>query len=413
MANRAFSLSDQLLFSATNFVLTLALARIYSTSTFGIYGLASSFALLASGFQKSVYVIPLSLGSRFRIEKTRRVRTGEHIIFLIAMEALVCALALGALLLKLDTVTTQTCITLIGCCAIFLQADFDRALLIKLRSPAAAAIASLLYFFCVAISIAIAHYCSLPFFAFIGVFAGLCIVKALIVMRMTDAFPNFGLGRTLLRRNMRHFGIPALVSTGIYAGMNQVPVTILAAVSGVKEVAIYVAMRSLAQPFLVIIRSLDANDKNRFIEHAEGTYEGMRAVLWKTLLLYVSIGIAATLGVMLFTNQITHLAFNDAFPPRRDLVGGWLIYCTLLAASMPIQSLTYVLHRQQRTVFWNLAGALCGLVCAVALSPSMGAFGTLIAMIAGMGATVIGGLFAVRDVAFGSQRGIVTVRSIR
>ena len=410
---RTAALSDQLIFSVTNFVLTLGVARLFSTTSFGIYGIALSLALFVQSMQRGLYIVPLALGRRDRVQRLRAARLGEHLIFLLAIEGGVMLLSVGAWALGMDRYVVQTLVTLVGCGAIFLQADFDRALLMKLRSPVAAAAASTMFFLIVVATVACGYLLKLGFFAFIALLCVLCLGKSLVVMAMIRSLPSIALGRLLLRRNLRLYGAAALSGASIYAGMTQLPVIILAAFHGPDEVAIFVAMRSLTQPLMVIIRSLDSGDKNHFVERSGGTYQGLRSVFWRIFLTYLGIGLGMTMAMVALAPTLTHLAFRGAFPLRADLIWGWCTFCTLMGLSMPTQSLTYVLQRQIWAMRWNIVSAVVALALAIMLSRPFGAIGTMTATVSGMAGLVLVGLFAGRDVTFGRTVGPIQLRTSR
>jgi O-antigen/teichoic acid export membrane protein len=191
--------------------------------------------------------------------------------------------------------------------------------------------------------------------------------------------------------------MPALVSTGTSASFTHLPVMILTAVSGRAEVAVFVAMRSLTQPLMIVIRSLDVGDKNRFRDRSNGTLAGARRLFWQLFLRYGALGVAALVVLSVAPSLLVKFAYGGKFSGHSELLIGWCLYAVLLSLSLPIQSVVYLLHRQHSYMRWNMLSALVGFLLALVLSGPFGARGAMTATVVGMGLTIATGIIAIRE----------------
>jgi O-antigen/teichoic acid export membrane protein len=409
---RGLLLADNVLFSAANFVLAISLARNYTDSEFAALGVALALALAVQTAQKSLYVVRVSLMPPDTARRSSGAIIAEHIMVVTLAVACVCIVTALGVAAGASEQFKRIALSTIVCYLIYFQADFDRALLLKLGSAVRPALLSLSYLLAVTALGALAHWWGL---GFLGFMTGLIIFSlgkgCLVVIAFVGARPRWRSGRRLLTVDWRRYGVPAMMGAVNNAGFLHIPVMLLASLRGPLEVSVFVAMRTLMQPFMVLIRSLDAGDKNRFHNRASGTVAGMRRTFWRTFVFYGVIGLAALLVLSLISNPLIHLVYKDKFGGHPELLIEWCVYAVFLTLAMPIQSVVYLIHRQHQLMWWGTISSIVGLCIALFACKPLGAQGAMLSALCGAALGVIGGLWTIRDVAMSPLEDSVKLQS--
>jgi O-antigen/teichoic acid export membrane protein len=397
-ATRILLFADSLLFSVANFLLTISVARIYSERQFAAMGVALAFVLAVQAVQKALYIVRVSL---MPLEAARRRRGGILAEHLMVVAGAVCCAGAVAGIGTLAGAGEQ--FRLIGLAAvasylIYFQADFDRAILLKLGSALRPALLSLSYVIATAVLGALAKWRGLSFPGFILGLVVFSVGKGCVVAALVGAWPRWRQGWRLLRLDWKRYGLPSVVGAANYAGFTHVPVMLLESMSGPLEVSVYVAMRTIMQPLMVVIRSLDAADKNRFHERSGATRGGVRRVFWRTMALYGGIGLAALAVLAAAPNELILIVYKGKYLGHPELLIGWCLFALMLALGMPIQSVIYLLHRQRQLIGWGMVSSLTGFGLALLACGPLGARGAMLSMLCGAAVGMLGQIWSIRDV---------------
>ncbi len=410
---RGLLLADNVLFSAANFVLAISLARNYAESDFAALGVALALALAVQLAQKSLYIVRVSLMPPDKAQRSRGAIVAEHIMVVTMAVACVCVVAALGVAAGASEQFKLVALSTIVCYLIYFQADFDRALLLKLGSAVQPALLSLSYLLAVTALGALARWWGL---SFVGFMTGLIIFTlgkgCLVAIALVGARPRWRAGRRRLALDWRRYGWPAMIGAVNNAGIIHIPVMLLASLRGPLEVGALVAMRTLMQPLLVIIRSLDAGDKNRFHNRASGTVAGVRHVFWRTFALYAVIGLAALLVLSLISNPLIRMVYKDKFGGHSELLIEWCVYAVFLTLAMPIQSVVYLIHRQHQLMWWTTISSIVGVCIALFACKPLGAQGAMLSALCGVALGVIGGLWTIRDVVMSPVQDSAKVQSV-
>lgn len=400
--SRMYLLVDQIVFSVGNFLLTILLARLYSDGEFGSYGIGLSVALIAQFIQRNLYIISLSLMNRRIATRLLPGILAQHLL-VAGSTALLAALGTGIMMASdAGRASIDIALSSLVCIIIYFQADFDRAMQVKRGSYVGALGLSILYFFIVIAIAGLTKLLHWGFSAFMVSLGLLCAVKSLwlCILRVR---PHWSWGLRLLIRDWRRNGMPSLIQAGSFAAGQHVPLMILAAEAGSAQVGGLLAMRSLTQPLILVIRSLDAGDKNRFRAVSCGTTAGARRVFWRTTMIYGAIGMCALAVLGIFPNQIIAFAYNDKYKGLVGVMRGWALYSALLGLTFPLQSLVYLLHRQRSFTFWVMVSGVIGACLAAMLCGHFGIRGAILAIVVSMAANVLSGVYVMRDVIIGQR----------
>ncbi len=407
LATRGFLFVDNLLFSAANFVLTISLARIYAESDFAALGVALAFVLAVQAMQKSLYIVRVSLMPSHTARRRRGAIIAEHLIVVAAAVLFVCLVTTMGIMAGASEQFRLTGLATIVCYLIYFQADFDRAILLKLGSALRPALLSLSYLLAVALLGTLARWRGLSFVGFMTGLIVFTIAKGIVVIALVGARPRWRAGGRLLAVDWRRYGMPSVIGAASYAGFTHVPVMLLEALSGPLQVGVFVAMRTLMQPLMVVIRSLDAGDKNRFQDRSGGTLIGVRHVFWRTIAMYAAIGLVALLVLSVAPEQLIRIVYKGKYGGHADLLIGWCLFAIFLTLSMPIQSVVYLLNRQHRAMWWGMISSVTGLCIALFTCGPLGARGAMLATLCGAALGVITGTWVIRDVVISPLADIV------
>lgn len=400
IGRRIYLLLDQVVFSGTNFILTIMLARTYSAAEFGSYGIGLSIALIVQFVQRNVYIVGFSLMSPRVATRLAPAILAEHLSVTGGAVLLACVATGVIATLHTPRTALDIAVSTLVCTVVYFQADFDRAVQVKRGSYRGALLLSLVYLAIVVAMAAFAKRFQPSFTVFMTLFGFACTLKFLWLC-LLRVRPHWSWGRRLLVRDWRRYGTLAMIQSGSYAGGQHFPLMILGAMSGSAQVGGLIAMRSLIQPLMLVLRSLDAGDKNRFRLAASGRTAGARRVFWYTMLLYGAIGLAAVMVLAIFREPIIALVYHGKYQGLGGIMIAWAMYAALLGLTFPIQSLTYLLHRQKQLTAWIVASGSVGVVLALILCPRFGIWGAMAATVISMAMNVMGGLIVTRDVIIG------------
>jgi O-antigen/teichoic acid export membrane protein len=393
---RALSFVDQLVFSLANFVLTIALARSYSSVEFAGYGIGLSIALIVQSLQRNTYTVTTVLMSERRVRKIAGPLMGEHLIVLggVAIIAAVAFLAISVttaspllLAIVVSAVTTGV---------IYFQSEFDRIVQIKhdrLYDPPVTSIA----FFLTTLGLAAAaQFANL---SFLGFMVGLLIFSVLkgLWLVVTTANPRFRAGWKLLRRDLAARFMPSLIGAAGYSGYNHMPIFILGVTSPPVYVAGFVAMRSLIQPLQIIVRSLDVIDKHVFGADSGSTDEGMRRVFWRTVAVYSAVGAIIMLVTVIGAEFIIDLAYGNRYQGFAITLVGWSLCSVVMVLNAPTESLAFATNRVQTFMHQRLYAGAVGVIASVILCPVLHDKGAILATLLGWIVALGLGVWLVRD----------------
>jgi O-antigen/teichoic acid export membrane protein len=397
-------LVEQVLFSGTNFVLTILLARTYNAVEFGTYGIGLAAILAVQFVQRNLYIVSLSLMSPRVVRRRLAGILGEHIIVTASVIGIVGFIAGLLFVMKARRESIDLAVSMLVCTVIYFQADFDRTILVKSGKFWGAMLVSLAYL-CVVSTLALATRISaIRYDLLLLILAAACIAKGgwIALLRVK---PRWRWGLRFLRQDWRAYGVPAMMQGANTAGCTHVPVMVLGMMRGSAAVAGLIAMRSLTQPLAVVLRSLDVVDKSRFRILSGGTMAGARRAFWRNAVAYAALGAAAVVVIGYLSSLIIRIVYHGRYSGFGGLLVSWCTYTALLGLMLPLQSVTYMLNKQMEVTRWTVISAVATTGCAVALSRDFGAWGAMSATLIGALLNVLLNGFVVRSLIFGSSDG--------
>ncbi len=396
---RIISLCDQVFFSAANFIFTILLAKYYSEVELAAYGIGLSIAITLQGIQRNTYMIQNSVLLP-RILRRRATKVmGQQVIvwgFLFCAEMLVWGLYVvsgGESPLVLGAFYSTIVLTLI-----YIQLDFDRILLIKHERFVDPLVTSFLF-----LGVTGALFFAIPRFALsyeammaiIGIFT---FIKSFWLILIIGP-PHLYWGWRFMIRDFRKYIVASLLGVGGYAAYNNFPIFILSAVTAPIQSAAFAAMRSLLQPLLVVVRSLDIIDKN-FFQNQDKSLAGLRRSFLRLLFLYGAGALVMVLGMAVFGHSVVHLVYGEKYAPYSGLLFGWGLVFFMLTISNPIE--TVIVKRGKLNLYnlYRIPAGVVGLGLAMVLCRPYGAWGAIWACFGGWVVSVCLALWLIREVIF-------------
>jgi O-antigen/teichoic acid export membrane protein len=332
---RLLSLLDQILFSAGNFILTVTLARFYTDSEVTAYGIGLSISLLVQSTQRNIYIAQNSLlPAQVFVKRLSKVM-GQHLVTWGCLLGLGAVVMAGFMLFFPSPFHTALAAVIVVTTLIYAQLSFDRIVLLKTGRIIDPFLSSLLFCGLNAALFFAARFWQigfLPLMLIVGTYAALKIARLVWITGKPDFFWGW---RMMTKANKRLLPNSILGIAGS-AGFNEFPLFLLGAIAAPAQTAAFVAIRSLVQPFGILIRSMDVIDKNFFhYSTVGGKRLGIRTVFFHQVKSYIAISILAILGSSFLGNPIVSLFYGERYAEFWPLMIGWAAYFSFGALSYP------------------------------------------------------------------------------
>lgn len=394
---RAMSLCDQVFFSGANFVLTMVLAKFYSEIELAAYGIALSIAMTLQGVQRSSYVVQNSLLAPAILKRRGTKILGQQLVawaFLFTAELLViggCALVWGESDYFRAIAYATVVLTLV-----YIQLDFDRILMIKYERFIDPLLTSGLYLVVMGGMFFLIPEYHLSFeilMVVVGLYTLLKSSWLVAVIGLPDVF----WGWRLMRRDARRYFLASVVGVAGYAGYGNFPIFILGAVAAPIHSAAYAAMRSLMQPLLVVVKSLDIIDKNFFASKSKN-HDDMRGPFFRLFALYAG-GALAMIGLMAIVGEpLVRFVYGEKYAQYHHLLLGWGMIFLMLTITSPIETVIIKLGKINAYNMMRIPAGIVGVILSFLLCADLGAWGAILACLGGWAFSVGSSLWMMRCV---------------
>lgn len=394
---RGISLSDQVLFSGANFLFTIILARFFSEIELAAYGIGLSMAMILQGIQRTSYVVQNSLLPQPIIRRRATKLLGQQLVYWIFLSGLGALVVFGFSFIWGDQhlfweiVVAGSVLTLM-----YIHLDFDRILMIKYErfiDPLVTSACYLLLMVTMFFIIPAYHISFDAFMVILGIFTVLKSSWLLIVIGKPDLF----WGWRLMKRDVKRYLGSSLLGAAGYVGYSNLPIFILGAVAAPIQSAAYAGMRSLMQPLLVVVRSLDIIDKNFFPARTKQDAD-LRTPFLRLFALYGGGALSITVLMALIGEPLVRLVYGEKYVEYHDLLIGWGMIFVLLSMTSPIETVIVKLGKINQYNLIRIPAGITGVTLAYFLCPHMGAWGAIIACLTGWTISVCLALWLIRGV---------------
>jgi len=390
MKHRLIMLSDQGFFSIGNFLLTVILARFYTENELLSYGVGLSVALIIQGVMRNTYIIKNSIISELLVKSRLSKIIGQQTIIILT----ILSIQLIALIfLSSDIHSLPFLITLSTflCSLIYFQLEFDRIIYIKINRKWDNFIWSSIFLVLNIGLLFLVPYLDISYFYLVAILLIYSTLKFLWLL-FTSSLPNFKKGWILVKKDIRKNVIASSAGVLGSSGYIHFPLFILSYVSSPIQAAAFVAVRSLTQPMMIIIRSLDIVDKTHLHSEAQGDKNALRKVIFKQMAIYAALSIVSIVAVYFLGEFILSLVYGDKYAIFQNIFIGWILIASMLALSFPLESLIIKNNMLNK---YNILRIISGLIACIASFPLCIEYGAAGAVISSLIGWIISILFAV------------------
>lgn len=250
---------DQGIFSGTNFILNLLLARWLDTSSYGVFAVAFGVYLFFTGFHNAMILEPISvLGpANYKLDLPGYLSSQYRIHFLITLP-LGCLMAMfGWLVSSFSNRALGDALISIGIALpVLLLLWLSRRISYLLKRPGDALLASIVYMVSLLSAMFILHgtgYKELPLWY---LFMGLASLLGVLISQRTIYYQrNVPDVKKLIREQWR-FGRWVVLATVFYFLGSQVQIFVIASFLGFEAAGIFRAMQILTLPVLQVFAAL-------------------------------------------------------------------------------------------------------------------------------------------------------------
>ncbi len=398
---RVMSLLDQIFFSAANFILTLTLAKYYSSYEVAGYGIGLSIALIIESTQRNTYIVQNSLLSPSIFRRRTSKVMGQHLIIwgiIISLELIIFALL--SLFYSSPNIMVIFYSTLV-CSLIYAQLTFDRICLLKHKRYKDPLIISAAFFLLCLTMFFVVPYWHIDYsvvMLLVGSYAIIKIIRLVMLLGTPDLF----WGWRLVKRDFRKYFFGSILGVIGSSGFSHVPLFILGAVAAPIHAAAFVALRGLTQPLTMVIKSLDVIDKNLSTAKAGGSKQVLRQIFWRQFSIYGGLALLAILGTVIAGEFILELVYGDKYVEFSSILLGWILVFSVMTITFPIETIIVKQGKLVQYNIWRLFSGGISVALAFYLCSylSWGANGAIIACLVGWVISVIFALYLIRDAIF-------------
>lgn len=380
---RVLAILDQSFVSAANFVLAVALARLYLPADFAGYGIGLGIALTLGGAYRTSFAVPNALLE----ERTYKVRakglSAQHIMVLGSIQMLALLAFFGAHCLGEGELVQASLLSLVAVVPLYLSLENDRIFALRsgwilLPGLLSAGMASMM-----AVAILCAWQFELSFFTVLTLLAVTTTSKTLVAS-LLPGVPDFRHGVCVLRHRLRHTVGWTMVGTVASAGYSHAPQWILAMFAPTINVAAYTAMRTPLQPMQIIVRSLDIVDKVAFSRIARTNRDARRRHVKRSFGLYLGMAAALMLTLVVFASPLVRLILGERYLVFVPTLYVWGVSFVLQLSTAPLETLVYDARQYRAYAMAQLVGGATAVAIAVPLSIVGQDFGAAAACVVGL-----------------------------
>lgn len=398
---RFLSILDQALFALGNFILGLALARSATDIEVAGFGLGLALALSLYGVIRPLHILPLALMPATRAQHQAATVWTRHLILLAALIILGIFVIAVMGVVSCPPLWRNSAISALVLLCLYLQVDMHRAWSLKSGTVTRPCYISGLF---VAVIISLAVALVQGAIHFHQVIGGVALFTVFLICSSISrdqwSQRNLRRGFRWWRGRIQRDGIGAILSAIGPIGYTHAPLWILAVLAHPAAVAGLVAIRTLMQPFNLILRAMDNVDKHHLSTinmHAEK--EVLSRTLWRQCRLYTFIWGGMMAGVVAIGTTLISLAYADRYEGALPFLFAFAGCAWLFALTLPIEG---VVLRQRRWHAYNsirLWAGVMGMGITTLLVPTFGAGGAMAGIVVGHALAVLAGVWMLRDLA--------------
>jgi len=375
------SILDQGIYSGSNFVVSILLARWLSLDEFGAYAIGFTILTFISQVYVSFLLDPMSvLGTAHFSDDLKAyfaVQLRSH--FVITIIAGAGLIVVGLLWVKIQVLVRQTLFVIGATLTLLLLPWYLRRVFYILGQPLKPMWGSLVYAIVLIALTVVSHkfdFLSAPLAVLFMAIAGLCCSIYLFgVFGLSELSRTISSFSALMRQNW-NFGKWLVASSIFIAFASQVQIWISAGLLGLSVTGALRALQITIQPMMLTITALTALVTPAMsFEFSNGNFKNVHR---KALLLSISLLILALIFeifLLIFRIQLEMLVYDGKFIAYVSLIPVWGIVPVILAYSSGLQASFQAAHKPQALLIAAVLWAIASFGLGIWLTPELGVFG--------------------------------------
>jgi O-antigen/teichoic acid export membrane protein len=397
------AIADQGLFSGSNFIVNVLLARWLIPDDFGAFSLAYAVYIFMSGFHNAFVLEPVTIlaTSKYadRIESYLYSQIRIHFVITMVMSALVVCAGLGLRTYKADLSFFSTSLVGVGIfLPLMLWIWLARRTCYILGKPELAFVSSIIYSLILIGGAVIIHAVAVPRngIFWYGLFGTASLIGSLVVYsrlkHLTTMAHEYKWPQILEEQLL--FGRWIVVAALLSFAATQIQVFALAIYLGLAEAGQFRAIQNFILPMIQIVTAIStlslpriAQDygRLRFGDMKKRSFRAAKILLW----------LSATYWILLivFGSPLEKFLYAGKFAGFSLFISILGIIPVLSAIEMGYSMIVRSLQRPVYHAIWNGVMALVGLTLGIWMTRSWGLFGATLSLIAVSLASVVTNMY--------------------
>jgi O-antigen/teichoic acid export membrane protein len=391
---RLLALIEAVTAAATNFALSIVIARTYSATTFSGYLTSLSAVFVAAAFIRVSFSMPCAVRSDSWYVRKLPALAAVHGIALATATLVITLLLVAIALLTPGELWWAAVLFSPGTALWFLGYEFERGMLVKRGLHKRLALIGLAQALVVAIVLLFVREFSAPF-TFLAAAMGVIGLTRTLITVLAVAQPNWSKGARQFRAGMRHLGPSAAGYLLGSVACSHAPVFSLSFFATAEQAAAFGAMRTLYQPMQVFFRSRDVIVQARFHSDRAADPRSLASQYRAGVLRTAMLSMLLSLVLLGLGRWLVHAVYGGQFDAHMTTFWLWAAIMLLINLASITDAYVSYASAQRRYARLQIAAGIATIALAIMLVSRLGDIGAAIAAIAGWLMIVLGGAFLV------------------
>lgn len=387
---RIFALMEAVTAAATNFAISVVIARSYSAATFSGYLTALSAAFVAMAFVRVSFSMACAVKPESWYARKLPALAAIHGLAIAASITIISLLMISLAIAMGGELWVAAAVFAPGVIFWFLGYEFERGLLIRRSLHKRLVLIGLVQAAAMALVLLLVHEFAAPYMLLAAAMALIgCARTSVTVLAVTT--PDWKKGARQFAAGMRRLGPSATAYLLGSVSCSHAPVFSLSFLATPEQAAAFGAMRTLFQPVQVFFRSRDVVVQAHFHSDRAADQRSLARQYWAGLLRTAVLSALLSLVLLVSGPWLVHAVYGGRFDAHMTTF--WLWAVIMLCINLASITDAYVSYagRQGRYGSAQIAAGIATVVLSVTLVTRWGDVGAAIAAIAGWSIILLGG----------------------
>jgi len=380
------SITSQLVYSVSSFMLSLITAKYLSTSVYAIFVISMTLGLVFEGVFRFIYITPLNvdkLATDFSKTWANRILKGMFIMFSFSM-------IVSLLIFIVKGVDDETVLyVVLSILMIYFYCMFSiwRVWLNKFNKPVC-----ILYHNMILLVVVLLWVSSVEFFSYEAWYIFLIITAYTSIMLIAFILMTYKNEQSAeqskeMFSNDSQLFIQACTSSLLYSLYHHLPLIVLTFMGSGLMVGLFYISRTLTQPLMAVLRGLELIQQRKvahLLEEITAREVAFRQVSNNLIVCNIIIIPSIVFGVIALNYY-----YDGKFELNYYLMIPWFIYSILISISKPLQSLAFAQLKRGLIVKSRLYAVGVSTVLLIPLINYLQIIGAVISICVGLGVEII------------------------